>query len=527
MTESVLIVDALSAGHGKRTSSRDSIGCGPRAIAGVFELHSVQCRIIRAEDFVRKPRMKDFDHLAISAMTMDVPIVNQLVRKWSNVRKRGRTLLGGPIANDHSIVKQIKPDVMIIGEGESTLNELLSLNFLSEDIELDLIPGIGFLDSDGVRITERRAFLTSQEMSDQFIPSTVRVTDYQGYQASRIYVEVTRGCSNFKRTRLPLPDGRECSDCSNCDSPNFGDRVNCPEDIPPGCGFCSVPGTWGAPRSRSVKAIVNEVEELLTLGARRIVLESPDFLDFQRSETLLTDPCSPPANTTNIRTLLETITALPWFQEDQAHLSIENIKACLFSEHVAQLLSEILPSTSPNIGLETGSFQHAESIGKCGSPQDVLRAVKLAKEYGMSPYVYFIFGLPGETSETVEESVKLMRSVSQSGAERIILYGFRALPGSAFQDFPEPKRDYLLGQKMQEEAQRINRRKKDEYIGKELRAVASEPSWAKKEYTMFYPLGEGPLMTVRGEYSPGTLLTVRVVSVLSPGLLEAKAIKRD
>jgi hypothetical protein len=37
MSDKVLIIDALSSGSGLRQSSRDAIGCGPRAIAGVFE----------------------------------------------------------------------------------------------------------------------------------------------------------------------------------------------------------------------------------------------------------------------------------------------------------------------------------------------------------------------------------------------------------------------------------------------------------------------------------------------------------
>ena len=522
MTDMVLIVDALSAGKGRRTSSRDSIGCGPRTIAGVFELRSIPCRIMRVERlFNQKSNLKNFNHLAISAMSMDLPIVRKAVQYWKS-KKKGRIVIGGPIANEPTVLQSVRPDLIVIGEGEATLDELIQSNYFDEKIELDEIPGIAYLEENNLKLTNPRDFLDTKTFSQKYIPSAVRVTDYPGFKASRVYVEVLRGCSNFKRTKLELPDGRKCSECSNCDSSNLAERIDCPEDIPPGCGFCSVPNSWGAPRSREKNVIVKEIEDLLTLGVRRIVLEAPDFLDYQRGKYPITDPCQPPANLLEIKDLLNAIIQLPLFQESQAHLSIENIKACLFTKEVAEMLSATLPNTSPNIGLETGSSQHADSIGKCGSPEDVLRAVRLASEHGMSTYVYFIYGLPGETSETVDESIRLMKLASENGAERVILYGFRALPGSAFEDFPEPSSDYLFGKKLQEAARSINKQKKQEYIGRIIRVVASEPSWAKKGYTMFYPLGEGPLLTVRGSYSSGTVMSVRVTRVLSPGLLEAE-----
>jgi radical SAM superfamily enzyme YgiQ (UPF0313 family) len=435
-------------------------------------------------------------------------------------------IIGGPITNNPLHLKKIDADLFVIGEGEATLDELLTLDYLSENFELSSIKGIAYMQSNEVVITQARDYLTSEEISVKYNPSAVRVTDYLGYQASRIYVEVLRGCSNFRRPKIALPDGRKCMECSNCDSENNEDRLSCPEDIPPGCGFCSVPGSWGAPRYRSKKSIVKEIEDLLTLGARRIVLEAPDFLDYERAPYPITNPCSPPANVPAIRDLLESIIDLSWFKDDEAHLSIENIKACLLSEDVAKMLTTTLPSTSPNIGLETGSSLHSNQIGKCGSPEDVLRAIKVARKYGLSPYVYFIYGLPGETAETIEESIRVMKKASEYGASRIILYGFRALPGSAFADFPEPDPDYEYGRKLQDVARTINRQKKEEYVGTSLRAVASEYSWSKKGYTMFYPLGEGPLLTVKGIYSPGTVLSLSITHVLSPGLLLAEVKKQ-
>lgn len=524
----VLIVDALSSGTGRRQSSRDSIGCGPRSIAGVFEKHSIRCRIKRAEDILlQKSTIRGFHHLAISAMTMDVPVVRQVINIWRRTRPHGKVLLGGPIASDFNhILVELKPDVLVIGEGEGTLEEIIKKGYLDYRTDLSTVRGLGYNESGSQFITESRPMLSPQEISDEYKPSTTRVVDYPTYQASKVYVEVLRGCSNFRRTTVKLPDGRQCSSCGNCDSDDYLARTDCPEKIPPGCGFCSVPATWGQPRSRSVDSIVNETTELLELGVRRIVLEAPDFLDYMRGRNL-TEPCKPPANLKAISELLDSLANIPQVAHGAAHVGIENMKACLLTDSAAETISKHLKSISPNIGLETGSPEHMRHVGKCGTPADIVRAVHVARTHGMHPFVYLIYGLPAETDETVRESIQLMREIGDEGAERIILYGFRPLPGSAFEDFPPSSITSELGRRMRRAAETINRSKKLDYVGRIVQGVAAEPSWARHGHTMVYPLDEGPVITVQGGYSPGTLLNVRVTGVLSPSLVTGEVVRQD
>ena len=528
MSERVLIVDALSAGAGQRRSSRDSIGCGPRTVAGIFEKHNIQCNIHRVEEILEKRALlRKFDHVAISAMTMDLPAVTKFVKLWRSSRSQGRIIIGGPISADPLSLKDLNPDVIVIGEGEATLEELITEKFFDKYVELSKVRGVAYPVGGKIASTKPRELIPSKILSETYKPSTTRIIDYKAYQASKVYVEVTRGCSNYRRTKLPLEDGRHCTECSNCDSDDSIVRTECPEDIPPGCGFCSVPGTWGPPRSRTIEVIVEEVRELLDLGVHRIVLESPGFLDFMRGKEPLTNPCHPPANLEAIRNLLEKLNALPQVVNKTAHIAIENMKACLFSEEVAKTLVDSMMASSPNIGLETGSEKHLKDIGKCGSADDVVSAVQIATRYGMNPFVYFIYGLPGETEETVNESIEIMRAVSDAGAARIILYGFRPLPGTAFENHPESSTKDEFGLLLRKEADRINREKKDSYLGKIIRGIAAEPSWTRHGYTMVNALDEGPLMTVPGGYSPGTLLNVKVTKVLSGGLVAGEVVQNS
>lgn len=525
MSDKVLILDALSAGSGQRRSSRDSIGCGPRTVAGMFEKHNIPCQIQRVEEVLdKRTLLRKFGHTAISAMTMDFPAVEKFVKIWRGSRREGRIIIGGPISADPLSLNELNPDVIVMGEGEATLEELINEGFFEKYVELSRIQGISYPEGGQIVSTKPRKFIPAEILSENYHASTSRIIDYKAYQASKVYVEVTRGCSNFRRTKLPLDNDQHCTECGNCDANDSEVRTNCPEDIPPGCGFCSVPGTWGPPRSRTIDVIVEEVRELLDLGVHRIVLESPGFLDFMRGKYPLTDPCYPPANLAAIKDLLDKLNALPQVANKTAHIAIENMKACLFSEEVAQTLVDSMMASSPNIGLETGSEKHLRDIGKCGSPNDVVSAVQMASKYGMKPFVYFIYGLPGETEETVKESIEIMKKVSEAGAERIILYGFRPLPGTAFENHPESSTQSELGKLLRTEADRINREKKDNYLGKIIRGIAAEPSWARHGYTMVNPLEEGPLMTIPGGYSPGTLLHIRITEVLSGGLVAGEVV---
>ncbi|MFX0045276.1 MAG: B12-binding domain-containing radical SAM protein, partial [Candidatus Hermodarchaeota archaeon] len=488
----------------------------------VLEMHDVSCRIVRAEEVVTTPRrLRDYEHVAISAMTMDIPVTQSIIKKWRHTNPSGRVLVGGPIGSDPiNALGELKPDLLVVGEGEGTLNNLLVAGYLDEKVDCCDMQGVAYLVGKRPVVNAPRPPLTATELSEVFVPSTTRIVDYRAYQAARVYVEAVRGCSNFGRTNLRLPDGRECSDCGNCDSDIPADRLDCPEDIPAGCGFCSVPQSWGPPRSRSPDSIVAEIKGLLDLGVHKIVLEAPDFLDYHRGSDPLTNPCEPEANIDAISDLLRQITSLPRLVEGRTRVSVENVKACLFTDEVASALSRSMKGISPNIGVESGSDDHLRRIGKCGSTGDVLRAVKVAANHGMAPFVYLIYGLPGETPETIQESISLMKAVAEAGAERIILYGFRALPGSAFSDFYEPSPKNPLYAELKQEAAKINRAKKKEYLGKTVLGIAAEPSWERHGYTMFYPLDEGPLITVRGGFSSGTLLPIQIKKVLSSGLVE-------
>ena len=78
-----LIVDALASGRGKRLATRDVIGAGPRAVAGVLEMAGLSPRVALAETVLEGVvDLEAYNLLLVSGMTVDLTAVRRVVSKW-------------------------------------------------------------------------------------------------------------------------------------------------------------------------------------------------------------------------------------------------------------------------------------------------------------------------------------------------------------------------------------------------------------------------------------------------------------
>jgi len=70
-----------------------------------------------------------------------------------------------------------------------------------------------------------------------------------------------------------------------------------------------------------------------------------------------------------------------------------------------------------SFGVESGSQQILDNIQKGNTVEEAELAVRLAKEAGIKVYCSFIVGLPGETRETISETIKFIRKTRPTGAQ--------------------------------------------------------------------------------------------------------------
>ena len=506
------MVDALGSDKGARFLTRDVIGSGPRWICGILEAKAVKCHIELCEDFLRRTRTdSDLDLLLVSAMTMDLRALRRIGRKSRKIAPKALKIVGGPVCTSpERALAASKFDVAIIGEGELALESILAGQSYRR------IPGVAYRKASG--IVANPSSPLDEINYNKYFPSINLITNYPTYFASRVYVEVVRGCSNFNRTRMELADGRICTRCvEGCGLPE------CPEGIPPGCGFCSVPSVFGPPKSRKIELVVREIRGLVEVGVRRIVLSAPDILDYYRGLDLR-DPKKPRPNYEKLDELLKASVAAA---DDRAYLSIENVKPSLFDEEAARMIATNLPSCEVHIGCETGDEDHSQALGRPSSPSDAWKAVRIARDHGLKPYVYFIHGLPGQTMGSANKTSRLIRRMGPY-VEKITVYRFKPLPGSAFEDEPAgpPRWKDEASNLISNAAKKINLEKKDSYLGRTLEVLAAERNFKRKGEIIGFPTRGGPIVSLSGSKELiGKKLKVKISQVISERLLSGELVE--
>lgn len=512
----------------------DAIGAGPRTIAGVLEKNGLQPLLRAASQILEdSSQLSEVEMLFISAMTIDLPTVKRVVKLYRKKAGDKPVLLGGPVTSDpRDAIEKAGASIAAIGESEETLEELLKLG-LRDGIMPDAgalreVRGMAFSDGGRLRVNPLRAFMPRAEY-DAHRPSTRVIVDYPLYFASRVYVEVLRGCSNYHRSRMSLPQLPRCTGCEKCTEGELRERYECPSSIPPGCGYCSVPGLYGPPRSRSVNRIAEETRELLGRGVKRIVLSAPDFMDYGRDLLVepdpLTDPRNPSPNCEALEKLLSALSGIQEVADGDAVMMVENVKGNLVTEEAAKMLGTYLSGSPINLGCETGSDAHSRLLGRPSSPGEVLKAVERLRKNGLKPYVYFIHGLPGQSRSTAKETVTAIGESVRRGAERIILYRFQPLPMSAFSGMPHPppaeksQTSFMI----REAARRANLRLKKRLVGTFLKVVMAEPYNRDRSFTVAYPLYHGPVVLVKGGKDQiGKVAIIIVNRVVSERLVEGR-----
>jgi radical SAM superfamily enzyme YgiQ (UPF0313 family) len=527
----IAVVDALARGRGVRYSTFDVVGAGPRVVAGIAETLGHRAGLLTYEEAVSGGLDASVvDAVFISAMTTDMGAVVNLSRLLKN---RGRDIVvvaGGPIGFSwRQLLSGSKDvDLVVVGEAEPVLPSLLDVLDREglEGLKAGKVPALAYKSSSGDPfLTSPHLHASVQEITRFKHWSRVSLV-YKPVGVYRYYVEVARGCSNFYR---PILRELGCVRCMSCRSEVLEARFRCPVNIPPGCGFCSVPYMFGPARSIPVDYIREEVEDLVGDGARRIVLSAPDFLDYGRDWVVrgpLTDPCDPPANVDALEALLSSLSSISVFERGEGVLMVENIKACLVDESVARVLGRYLRGTTVHIGLETGDFEYNRDVlGKPIGLEHVAKASKLLRDAGLRPYVYLMYGLPLASPRVYYKTLNGLGRLAESGVEKITLYKYIPLPGTAFEKLGTP----VLSKEVLKVVGELKKRIVDYNLSMKKQLLGGE----LEVYLLYsggrfygYPVKHGPVVFVKGVKSSGfsgCRAVVRVVGVgerYVTGLLE-------
>jgi len=264
-------------------------------------------------------------------------------------------------------------DVVVVGEGEATLPELVLA--ISRGTPFETIRGISFLRDGAVVSTKKRALIRLND----FAPFSIRHNRLAP-------IEISRGC-------------------------------------PFACRFCQTSYIFGgAMRHRSVEEIVTYLALSKENGTRDFRFVSPNALAYGSVGGRSVDLGA-------VERLLKAASAVT----GREHLFFGSFPSEVRPEAVSKESLELITSYTATkmlvIGAQTGSPRMLDILKRRHTVDDVYRAVEFILGAGLVVSVDFIFGLPGETDADRRLSIEMIERLAARDA-RIHSHTFIPLPGT-------------------------------------------------------------------------------------------------
>jgi radical SAM superfamily enzyme YgiQ (UPF0313 family) len=315
------------------------------------------------------------DLVGISTLSDYYPQTVGLTRE---LKRRGiPVVIGGPHATfvPARTLEETGADYVVVGEGETAMLELAGA--LSEGGPAQGIPGVA-------------------TPSQPEVPPRALIEDLD---------------------RLPFPDWDDCPPGSYPKAPHGGVAKRYPiapvtttRGCPYSCSFCSSPFLWQRRiRYRSPENVLDEIERVARRhGVKEIHFED-DNLTLKRAH--VEEICTG---------LLARGIGVSWATPN-------GIRVDTIDRDLLDLMRES-GCYSIAFGVESASPEILRRCGKRTSINRIEQTIAMAHEAGLITQGFFIFGLPGETEQTIQQTIDFARHSKLDKAQFLLL---DVMPGSA------------------------------------------------------------------------------------------------
>jgi radical SAM superfamily enzyme YgiQ (UPF0313 family) len=173
------------------------------------------------------------------------------------------------------------------------------------------------------------------------------------------------------------------------------------------CAFCGSPAFWGRRvRSHSADYFVEQLAALRARG-RRFVHVSDDTFTLDKGRVI--EVC---------RKMVQQSLGLNWAAISRVDAVDEEVLAWMRRAGCIQI----------SYGVESGSAAIRRRLNKRIGEEQIRRAFERTQRYGILARAYFIYGCPGESRQTIQETIDLIRAIRPLGA---IFYILDIFPGTA------------------------------------------------------------------------------------------------
>lgn len=319
------------------------------------------------DDMIKEILSKEAKYIGFSTLSPRYPTILKMCWKIKKTNPNAVIIVGGPhISGNPNDCKYEGVDYGIVGEGEEALLELL--NALESNSDITNIKNLVYKKDGQVITNPRRPVIEDLDT-------------------------------------LPLPAWDLIDIKEYRDPPYFGDEPHagvftsrgCPFD----CTFCASKVTWGRRvRFRSIENIMKE----FTLLATKYGVKNMHFYDDQFA--------------IRAARAIELVTAM-----QKANLGFKyyvQIRADSITPELAKALKET-GCVGTAMGVETGNEEMLKSIRKKETKDQIRNAVKLLKQEGVPILTSYIIGLPGDTHETIQETLNFARELDTNQMKFMLL----------------------------------------------------------------------------------------------------------
>ena len=320
-------------------------------------------------------------YICITTLTPRYPTVIRMAEEIKRLAPTATIIVGGPHVTglpQNALYDSISYG--IIGEGEEALLELLDT--LEEGSDVSGIKNLIYRQNEQVAVNEPRPFIKNLDALP--LPAW-DLMDFEEYMDP----------AYFEGSHLAI----------------FSER-GCPYD----CSFCASRVTWkGKLRSRSVDNVMDEIRHIVkVLGINNLMFWDDTFAANRKRAIAI---CN--------RIIEEKLNIKYTVQ----------IRADSVTEELAIALRDSGCAFAA-IGVESGNEIILSRIGKKETKAQFENAVAIMKKVGLPSIASYIIGLPGDTHETIEETIDFAFKLDADQSKFMILAPY---PGTRVYDLAVQK----------------------------------------------------------------------------------------
>lgn len=333
-------------------------------------------------------RMRVFspDMVGISCMfSMMFPEALKVADIAKGIDRNIFVVMGGahPSSVPHDVLMYENVDFVMIGEGEETLLELVGAIEKKSDIQR--IDGLGYRINGNVTVNPKTVFIKDLDA----LPFPAR-----HLLPMERYYEIGESHGGLKRSRYAsIITSRGC---------------------PGNCVYCSIHSVWGKSwRPRSPENVLHEIQHLVKdYGIREIHFED-DNLTFDRERARMI-----------FQGIIDKALDITWTTPN-------GVAIWKLDEELLKLMKKS-GCYQLNLGIESGNEQVLRKIIKKPLRLEKVREiVKKIRELDIWAHGFFILGMPGETKQTMEDTINFAINLNLDSANFFIATPY---PGTTLYD---------------------------------------------------------------------------------------------